>query len=176
MKYFITAKLWDELYHFYMASLFVVFFLTHTHTHGSLLRFCWAEHSCRITQWNGLNHRWNLIKHPRNIVSCQGAGDSFIGALAFYMAHYPTMPLEEMARRANQVAGVSVQAVGTQTSYPFKKDLPAELFWEQQLGSGILLCVDHSWNGSRKHNSDMTWAALMKEWTMQWNDWGLLMM
>ncbi|KAM3842146.1 ribokinase [Diretmus argenteus] len=61
-------------------------------------------------------------------VDTTGAGDSFIGALAFYMAHYPTMPLEEMARRANHVAGVSVQAVGTQTSYPFKKDLPAELF------------------------------------------------
>lgn len=43
------------------------------------------------------------------------------------------MPLAEMARRANQVAGVSVQAAGTQTSYPFKNDLPAELFWEQHL-------------------------------------------
>lgn len=42
------------------------------------------------------------------------------------------MPLEEMARRANQVAGVSVQADGTQTSYPFRKELPAELFWEQK--------------------------------------------
>ncbi|XP_063765440.1 ribokinase isoform X3 [Eleginops maclovinus] len=61
-------------------------------------------------------------------VDTTGAGDSFIGALAFYMAHYPSMPLEEMARRANQVAGLSVQTVGTQTSYPFKKDLPAELF------------------------------------------------
>ncbi|KAI4804769.1 hypothetical protein KUCAC02_026385 [Chaenocephalus aceratus] len=61
-------------------------------------------------------------------VSKTGAGDSFIGALAFYMAHYPTMPLEEMACRANQVAGVSVQTVGTQTSYPLKKHLPAELF------------------------------------------------
>lgn len=57
-----------------------------------------------------------------------GAGDSFIGALAFYMAHYPTMPLEEMARRANLVAAVSVQTVGTQTSFPFQKDLPTELF------------------------------------------------
>lgn len=66
-----------------------------------------------------------------NIVSSQGAGDSFIGALAFYIAHYPRMPLEEMANRANQVAAVSVQAVGTQTSYPFRKELPAELFWEQ---------------------------------------------
>ncbi|KPP77490.1 ribokinase-like [Scleropages formosus] len=57
-----------------------------------------------------------------------GAGDSFIGALAFYMARYPTISLEEMARRANQVAAVSVQAVGTQTSYPWRKDLPPELF------------------------------------------------
>uniref|UniRef100_A0AAQ4NP67 Ribokinase n=1 Tax=Gasterosteus aculeatus aculeatus TaxID=481459 RepID=A0AAQ4NP67_GASAC len=58
----------------------------------------------------------------------EGAGDSFIGALAFYTAHYPTMPLEEMASRANRVAAVSVQAVGTQSSYPFRRDLPAELF------------------------------------------------
>ncbi|CAL9687317.1 unnamed protein product [Knipowitschia caucasica] len=57
-----------------------------------------------------------------------GAGDSFIGALAFYMARYPTMPLEEMATRANHVAAVSVQTLGAQTSYPFKKDLPAALF------------------------------------------------
>lgn len=58
----------------------------------------------------------------------QGAGDSFIGALAFYMAHYPTMALEEMTYRANQVAGVSVQAVGTQTSFPIRAGLPADLF------------------------------------------------
>uniref|UniRef100_A0A3B3BRZ5 Ribokinase n=1 Tax=Oryzias melastigma TaxID=30732 RepID=A0A3B3BRZ5_ORYME len=61
-------------------------------------------------------------------VDTTGAGDSFIGALAFYMADQPSMPLEEMARRANQVAGVSVQAVGTQTSFPSKQNLPAELF------------------------------------------------
>ncbi|KAG7466059.1 hypothetical protein MATL_G00160830 [Megalops atlanticus] len=65
---------------------------------------------------------------PVTAVDTTGAGDSFIGALAFYMARYPTMPLEEMARRANQVAAVSVQAVGTQTSYPSRKDLPQELF------------------------------------------------
>ncbi|XP_013865468.1 ribokinase [Austrofundulus limnaeus] len=68
---------------------------------------------------------------PANAVTAvdtTGAGDSFIGALAFYMAHHPTMPLEEMAQRANQVSGLSVQAAGTQTSFPFKKDLPAELF------------------------------------------------
>lgn len=61
-------------------------------------------------------------------VDTTGAGDSFIGALAFYMAYYPALPLEEMARRANHVAAVSVQVMGTQTSFPFKKDLPAALF------------------------------------------------
>ncbi|KAG1935881.1 ribokinase [Pimephales promelas] len=61
-------------------------------------------------------------------IDTTGAGDSFIGALAFYTAQYPTMPLEEMARRANLVAAVSVQTVGTQTSFPFQKDLPTELF------------------------------------------------
>lgn len=63
-----------------------------------------------------------------DLVSLQGAGDSFIGALAFYMAHHPMMPLEEMAQRANQVSGLSVQTIGTQTSFPFKNDLPAEMF------------------------------------------------
>ncbi|KAJ3613532.1 hypothetical protein NHX12_019779 [Muraenolepis orangiensis] len=61
-------------------------------------------------------------------VDTTGAGDSFIGALAFYMAHYPALPLEEMARRANHVAVLSVQAVGTQGSYPSRTDLPAQLF------------------------------------------------
>nr|XP_020470178.1 ribokinase isoform X2 [Monopterus albus]XP_020470179.1 ribokinase isoform X2 [Monopterus albus]XP_020470181.1 ribokinase isoform X2 [Monopterus albus] len=79
-----------------------------------------------------LKEQGSTPKHvPTNAVTAvdtTGAGDSFIGALAFYMAHYPTMPLEEMAHRANQVAEVSVQAVGTQTSFPFKKDLPVELF------------------------------------------------
>ncbi|XP_028996022.1 ribokinase isoform X2 [Betta splendens] len=74
----------------------------------------------------------SISKHvpptPVMAVDTTGAGDSFIGALAFYMAHYPTMILEEMAHRANQVAGRSVQAAGTQTSYPFRDDLSAELF------------------------------------------------
>lgn len=93
----------------------------------------------------GCRHRWNLIKHCCNVVSSQGAGDSFIGALAFYMAHYPTMPLEEMARRANQVAAVSVQAVGTQTSYPSRTGLPAELFWVQPGDTQVILKTTDYW-------------------------------
>ncbi|XP_012669741.1 ribokinase isoform X2 [Clupea harengus] len=60
-------------------------------------------------------------------VDTTGAGDSFIGALAFYLAYYPSLSLEELARRANVVAGLSVQKEGTQTSYPYQRDLPEEL-------------------------------------------------
>lgn len=55
------------------------------------------------------------------------------------------MPLEEMARRANQVAAVSVQAVGTQTSYPSRTGLPAELFWEQPVDTQVNLKTIDYW-------------------------------
>ncbi|XP_038968399.1 ribokinase isoform X5 [Rattus norvegicus] len=58
----------------------------------------------------------------------EGAGDSFVGALAFYLAYYPSLSLEEMLKRSNSIAAVSVQATGTQSSYPYKKDLPLALF------------------------------------------------
>ncbi|NXO01867.1 RBSK Ribokinase, partial [Rhinopomastus cyanomelas] len=61
-------------------------------------------------------------------VDTTGAGDSFVGALAFYLAYYPQLPLEEMVRRSNCIASVSVQASGTQSSYPSRKDLPQDLF------------------------------------------------
>ncbi|XP_061331237.1 ribokinase isoform X2 [Pezoporus flaviventris] len=57
-----------------------------------------------------------------------GAGDSFVGALAFYLAYYPKLPTEEMVRNSNYVASVSVQAAGAQSSYPYRKDLPQNLF------------------------------------------------
>ncbi|XP_039553603.1 ribokinase isoform X3 [Passer montanus] len=61
-------------------------------------------------------------------VDTTGAGDSFVGALAFYLAYYPNLSMEEMIRKSNCVASVSVQAPGTQSSYPYRKDLPQDLF------------------------------------------------
>ncbi|XP_031511380.1 ribokinase isoform X8 [Papio anubis] len=61
-------------------------------------------------------------------VDTTGAGDSFVGALAFYLAYYPNLSLEDMLKRSNFIAAVSVQAAGTQSSYPYKKDLPLTLF------------------------------------------------
>ncbi|XP_063300171.1 ribokinase [Pelobates fuscus] len=61
-------------------------------------------------------------------VDTTGAGDCFVGALAFYIAHYPHLSIEEMVKRSNYIASVSVQSPGTQTSYPYRKDLPLDLF------------------------------------------------
>ncbi|XP_013378060.1 PREDICTED: ribokinase isoform X2 [Chinchilla lanigera] len=61
-------------------------------------------------------------------VDTTGAGDSFVGALAFYLAYYPNLSLEEMLKRSNFIAAVSVQTAGTQSSFPYKKDLPLTLF------------------------------------------------
>ncbi|XP_067320260.1 ribokinase isoform X4 [Anolis sagrei] len=61
-------------------------------------------------------------------VDTTGAGDSFVGALAFYLAYYPQLPLEEMVKRSNCIASISVQTTGTQTSYPYRKSLPQNLF------------------------------------------------
>jgi ribokinase len=54
-----------------------------------------------------------------------GAGDAFIGSLAYFVAAGKTLP--EAVRRANDIAAISVQAPGTQSSFPNAADLPAEL-------------------------------------------------
>ena len=59
------------------------------------------------------------------ILDSTGAGDAFIGSLAYFVAAGKTLP--EAVRRANDIAAISVQAPGTQSSFPNAADLPAEL-------------------------------------------------
>ncbi|KAL8564526.1 hypothetical protein ACOMHN_003284 [Nucella lapillus] len=54
-----------------------------------------------------------------------GAGDAFIGALAYYRARLPSLPLPEAIRRSNTVAAISCQSPGTQSSFPSAGDLSA---------------------------------------------------
>lgn len=60
-------------------------------------------------------------------VDTTGAGDAFVGALAFYLSTMPGLGMEESIRRGCAVATISVQASGTQTSYPHRKELPHNL-------------------------------------------------
>ncbi|XP_074845914.1 ribokinase isoform X2 [Carettochelys insculpta] len=73
-----------------------------------------------------------IPKHVRagkvRAVDTTGAGDSFVGALAFFVACYPNLSIEEVIKKSNFIASVSVQAAGTQSSYPYRKDLPQDLF------------------------------------------------
>ena len=54
-----------------------------------------------------------------------GAGDAFVGSLAYFLA--AGKPLPEAMHRANRIAAISVQSVGTQVSFPVAADLPPEL-------------------------------------------------
>ncbi|GFR67501.1 ribokinase [Elysia marginata] len=60
-------------------------------------------------------------------VDTTGAGDSFIGSLAFYICRFPHLPMTEMLRRSNQIASLSVTKRGTQISFPTQAELPIDL-------------------------------------------------
>lgn len=53
-----------------------------------------------------------------NVVDTTGAGDAFIGALAHFIAEDPTAEMAQCVAAASQVAALSVQKPGTQTSFP----------------------------------------------------------
>ncbi|XP_011875662.1 PREDICTED: ribokinase-like [Vollenhovia emeryi] len=63
--------------------------------------------------------------HP---VDTTGAGDAFLGALAYFKAYHPELPMDECIRRACAVATRSVLKFGTHASFPTRNDLPEDLF------------------------------------------------
>jgi ribokinase len=62
---------------------------------------------------------------PVQAIDTTGAGDAFVGSLAYFLAAGRSLP--EAAERANQIAAISVQNRGTQTSFPTASDLPSGL-------------------------------------------------
>ena len=67
---------------------------------------------------------WRAPAPVVTAVDTTGAGDCFLGSLAFFLAR--AAGLRDAAIRAAAVAALSVQRPGTQTSYPYAADLPAE--------------------------------------------------
>jgi ribokinase len=81
-----------------------------------------GERGCLIVDNEGDTH----IPAPAvKAIDTVGAGDCFVGSLAHFLAKGLTMPAA--AHRAVNIASLSVQAKGTQTSFPEAKDLPREL-------------------------------------------------
>jgi ribokinase len=67
-----------------------------------------------------------LVPAPKvTAVDTTGAGDAFIGSLAYHLAQ--GADLLSAAQRATRIASISVQFPGTQTSFPRAADLPVEL-------------------------------------------------
>jgi len=60
-------------------------------------------------------------------VDTTGAGDSFVGSLAYFLGAGKT--LEESIKNANVVASYAVQKLGTQTSFPLLSELENEAFF-----------------------------------------------
>jgi len=60
-------------------------------------------------------------------VDTTGAGDCFVGSLAFLLVHKPHLHITEQVRRAVAIAAVSVQKHGTQTSYPLASEVHPSL-------------------------------------------------
>jgi ribokinase len=54
-----------------------------------------------------------------------GAGDAFVGSLAFYLGQ--GLPLDAAVTRANAVAALSVTRIGTQVSFPLRAEADAFL-------------------------------------------------
>lgn len=81
-----------------------------------------GERGSLIVTADGCEH---VPVEPVNAVDTTGAGDAFVGSLAYFLAI--GKQLEEAVRRANTIAAVSVTAQGTQSSFPEAEDLePSE--------------------------------------------------
>jgi ribokinase len=81
-----------------------------------------GERGCVVASPDGATH---LPATPVDALDTTGAGDAFVGSLAYFLAR--GAPLAAAAERANRIAAVSVRARGTQTSFPAAADLPRDL-------------------------------------------------
>ena len=80
-----------------------------------------GERGCLVATADG---SFSIPAPVVEVVDTTGAGDAFVGSLAVLLAR--GLSLAEAAGRAVRIAAVSVQSLGTQTSFPRTADLPAE--------------------------------------------------
>jgi ribokinase len=84
--------------------------------------FTLGEKGCIVAEDENI---YSVPAVPAEAVDTTGAGDAFVGSLAFYLARGRS--LADAVFSANRIAALSVQKSGTQTSYPNRKDLPENL-------------------------------------------------
>jgi ribokinase len=79
-----------------------------------------------VHSFSGLDKAVHIPGRVVKAVDTSGAGDAFIGALAYFLALGSDVSL--CLEKANFVASESVQKHGTQTSFPKRSDLPPSFF------------------------------------------------
>jgi len=57
------------------------------------------------------------------VVDTTGAGDAFVGSLAFLLANFKTLELKQAVEKACKLASFTVGKKGTQSSYPHKHEV-----------------------------------------------------
>ena len=62
------------------------------------------------------------------VVDTTGAGDAFCGTLIYFLVEIPEIGMVEAIKRSCDVTSLSVQKEGTQSSYPFRREVPEWLF------------------------------------------------
>jgi len=70
-----------------------------------------------------------LVPAPKvQALDTTGAGDCFLGALAYFMAYHPDWSMEKMIEKSCIIASASVQKSGTQPSFPSRDQLDDNIF------------------------------------------------
>ena len=64
---------------------------------------------------------------PVEVVDTTGAGDAFVGSLAYFLACQPEVLLSKAVTRACRLASLTVKKSGAQSSYPSRADAVAAL-------------------------------------------------
>ena len=60
---------------------------------------------------------------PVEVVDTTGAGDAFVGSLAYFLACRPELPFDRAVAKACRLAALTVQKPGAQSSYPRRADV-----------------------------------------------------
>ncbi|CAD7086557.1 unnamed protein product [Hermetia illucens] len=63
------------------------------------------------------------VESVAKVVDTTGAGDAFIGVLAYFIAKHPNMSMTQTIGAACEIASISVQHPGTQSSFPYAKNI-----------------------------------------------------
>ncbi|XP_048507800.1 bifunctional ribokinase/ribose-5-phosphate isomerase A-like [Athalia rosae] len=70
----------------------------------------------------------HVLAEQVKAIDTTGAGDAFLGAFAYFAAYHPDLPIEEKLKRACYIASQTVLRIGTQSNFPYQKELPAKFF------------------------------------------------